>query len=46
MPLENFSQEARRLITEKCLIAADVDKTVLAQGEEEERRQFLENMAP
>jgi hypothetical protein len=38
--------EARRLITEKCLIAADVDKTVLAQGQTRERQQFLENIAP
>lgn len=46
MSVAKFNEEARRLITEKCLIAADIDKTVLAQGVDEERQQFLENIAP
>lgn len=42
----DLSPQARRLITERCLIAADVDKTVLAQGHEKERQQFLDKVAP
>jgi hydroxymethylpyrimidine pyrophosphatase-like HAD family hydrolase len=46
MPIDEINAEARRLITERCLIAADIDKTVLAQGDQEERCRFLENIAP
>jgi hydroxymethylpyrimidine pyrophosphatase-like HAD family hydrolase len=37
--------EARRRFTEHCLIAADIDKTLLTQTEEE-RKQFLDRVAP
>jgi hydroxymethylpyrimidine pyrophosphatase-like HAD family hydrolase len=46
MPTPDWNIEARRLITEKCLIAADVDKTVLEQGHNRERQQFLDKVAP
>ncbi len=38
-----YLEEARRAITSKCLIATDVDKTILQQSqkEEEERLEFL-----
>ncbi|HXM51027.1 MAG TPA: hypothetical protein VN956_24495 [Pyrinomonadaceae bacterium] len=42
----DLNTQARRLITERCLIAADVDKTVLTQGHERERQQFLDRVAP
>lgn len=40
--------EARRLITERCLIAADIDKTLVEQLSQQghERRYFLEDVAP
>ncbi len=37
---------ARRHITERCLIAADVDKTVLGQTKTNERSEFLRYVAP
>ena len=44
----NCEEQARRLITEKCLIATDVDQTILAQGtnQEEEKLTFFRRMAP
>lgn len=44
----NSEEQARRLITEKCLIATDVDQTILAQGDnhEEEKLTFFRRMAP
>src|ERR1044072_7621378 len=43
-----FEEQARRLITERCLIATDIDKTILIQGlgYDDEREQFLINIAP
>jgi len=42
------ADQARRVITEKCLIAADVDQTILAQrlNQEEEKLIFFRRMAP
>jgi len=37
---------ARRRITERCLIAADVDKTILEQATPTERQKFLRRVAP
>ena len=44
----NSEAQAQRLITEKCLIATDVDQTILAQGtnQEEEKLTFFRRMAP
>ncbi|MGA2173527.1 MAG: hypothetical protein ABSH38_00950 [Verrucomicrobiota bacterium] len=41
-------QHARRLVTEKCLIATDVDQTILAQTKDrlEERLTFFRQLAP
>jgi hydroxymethylpyrimidine pyrophosphatase-like HAD family hydrolase len=39
------NERARRLITESCLIASDVDKTILTQ-DKNERREFLTTVAP
>lgn len=41
-------EQARRLVTEKCLIATDVDQTILAQGtnHEEEKLAFFRRIAP
>lgn len=44
--MPGFSAEARRIITGRCLIAADVDKTILLQGEDKERQVFLAEVAP
>ena len=41
-----LNEMARQPVAERCLIAADIDKTVLSQGGGHERRQFLEDMAP
>jgi|GEM_PF-4671631 len=38
--------EARRLITERCLIATDIDKTLLNQEGDRERPDFLVSTAP
>jgi len=46
MPLNQFSEGAKRLITERCLIAADIDQTLLARGADRERQHFLETLAP
>lgn len=46
MSLNHLNRHARQLIMAKGLIAADVDKTILAQGSEEERQQFVRKMAP
>lgn len=48
MSVTNYEEQARRLITEKCLIATDIDKTVLTQGlgNDEERAEFLIKIAP
>lgn len=48
MSVPNYEEQARRLITEKCLIATDIDKTVLIQGLgfDEERAEFLIKIAP
>lgn len=48
MSVSNYEEQARRLITEKCLIATDIDKTVLIQGlgYDEERAEFLIKIAP
>lgn len=42
------SKEARRKLTNPCLIATDVDKTILAQidDKEDERLRFVRNVAP
>ena len=45
MKKEHFDPDALRLITERCLIAADIDKTVLAQSSSE-REDFLRKVAP
>jgi len=47
-PAHEFEEEARRLITERCLIATDIDKTILIQGQQydEEREEFLIKIAP
>jgi hydroxymethylpyrimidine pyrophosphatase-like HAD family hydrolase len=37
---------ARKLITERCLIAADVDKTIVTQGAEREKQDFLRQVGP
>lgn len=37
---------ARRHVTERCLIAADVDKTILTQTSRGERSRFLRHVAP
>ena len=44
----NFEKQARLLVTEKCLIATDVDQTILAQTPslEEEKLLFFRRMAP
>jgi len=43
-----YQQEARKSITERCLIAADVDKTLIDQSgnEDDERKFFQEEIAP
>ena len=46
MPNHEYTQEARRLITERCLIAADIDRTILDQAQGSERRHFLERIGP
>jgi len=46
MLLNEFSCEAKRLITERCLIAADIDQTLLVKGADRERQHFLETLAP
>ncbi len=43
---EHYSKDARRHITECCLIATDIDKTILTQVKKGEREQFMRNMAP
>ena len=45
MSIQKASPEARASITEKCLIAFDVDKTILAQNNNEEEM-FLKKVAP
>jgi hydroxymethylpyrimidine pyrophosphatase-like HAD family hydrolase len=44
----NCEEQARRLVTEKCLIATDADQTILAQtpNREEEKLVFFRRMAP
>lgn len=37
---------AKTLITNPCLVAADIDKTFLKQGFENERREFIQKLAP
>lgn len=46
MFLSEFSSDAKRMITQTCLIAADVDQTLLVKGAERERQHFLETLAP
>ena len=46
MPLDHFSEEAKRVVTARCLIAADIDQTLLFTGADRERQHFLENVAP
>ena len=46
MRAKGTRETAMRLITERCLIAADIDKTVLDQGSDEERRLFHTKIAP
>ncbi|MGD0128461.1 MAG: hypothetical protein ABSF46_24140 [Terriglobia bacterium] len=46
MPVNEFTSEAKRLITERCLIAADIDQTLLVKGADRERQHFLETLAP
>ena len=41
-----YDFEARRLITKRCLIAADVDKTIVTQGGPAERQDFLRKVGP
>lgn len=36
----------KQLITNPCLIAADIDNTILRQGNANERREFIHNLAP
>lgn len=43
---EPFSSEAYRNVTETCLIAADIDKTILDQGRENEETKFRRDLAP
>jgi len=45
MSQRKFKPDARRLITESCLIAADIDKTLLAQDEKEKYKFWL-SVAP
>lgn len=42
----NNDAQSRVAVAERCLIAADVDKTILEQGCNEERELFLEKVAP
>ncbi len=46
--ITDFDQDARRLITNKCLIATDVDKTILTQvgDKDQEKLEFLRQIAP
>ncbi|HEX6186297.1 MAG TPA: hypothetical protein VFZ44_20575 [Pyrinomonadaceae bacterium] len=48
MPASEYEERARRLITQRCLIATDIDKTVLIQGQghSTERKEFLATIAP
>lgn len=41
-----FSERAKAVVTERCLIATDIDQTLLFKGAERERQYFLENLAP
>jgi len=41
-----YSKEAQDLIAGRCLVAADIDQTLLFSGAEHERQLFLENLAP
>jgi hydroxymethylpyrimidine pyrophosphatase-like HAD family hydrolase len=45
-PSSEYSEHSRRLITERCLVAADIDQTLLFSGADRERQHFLENLAP
>ena len=38
--------DAKSLITNRCLIAADIDKTFLKQGCIDERKEFIDKLAP
>jgi len=46
MPLGDFSREAKQLITRPCLLAADIDQTLLVKGADRERQHFLVSLAP
>jgi hydroxymethylpyrimidine pyrophosphatase-like HAD family hydrolase len=48
MLTSDLEKEARRLFTERCLIAADIDKTLLTQSRvyDNEREEFLTKIAP
>jgi hypothetical protein len=37
---------AKQMVTEKCLIAADVDNTIIAQGDRRDREAFLLTLGP
>jgi hydroxymethylpyrimidine pyrophosphatase-like HAD family hydrolase len=39
-------EEARRILTARCLLAADIDKTIVAQGSEREKQDFLRLVGP
>lgn len=41
-----FNKRAQEIVTQRCLIAADVDKTLLEQGQELERESFVQDVAP
>ena len=48
MTTPDLYAEAKRLISERCLIAADIDKTLVGQLKEQddERKYFIEDIAP
>ncbi len=43
---KDFSEHARRVIASSCLVATDVDRTLLAQGDAREEERFMTYMAP
>ena len=48
MAIRDYEDEARRLITGRCLIATDIDKTILRQTDDEnqEKMDFFRQVAP